>query len=121
MGDVLICDDAVAFAVLFERWMRDCGIDVIGSAKTAEHAVALAREHQPPVIVVDHLMPDSTSSQLAPQLREVAPHSKLLLISSMPVTDLARAAEEAGVDGHLSKAASPQEMCDAIRALLGGD
>jgi len=115
---VLLCDDAVAFAMLFRRWMRECGVDVVGEADSAEDAVAMASELLPDVIVIDHLLRDVTSHSLAPRLRAAAPHAKLLLISGMPDDKLAIAAEAAHADGHVSKAASRRSMCEAVRALL---
>ena len=119
MPGLLICDDAVAFSVLFRRWMRDCDVEVIGHAKTAEEAVAMAGEHRPAVIVVDHLMPDASSDELVPRLREAAPDARVLLISSLPGPDLEEAAAAIDADGHVSKAVSATEMCRAVSALLG--
>jgi DNA-binding NarL/FixJ family response regulator len=116
---VLLCDDAVAFSILFRRWMAEGDIEVVGHAKTAVEAVALAGDLHPEVIVVDHLLPDGSSADLVPRLREASPAGRFLLISSMPVRDLEQAAQDAAVDGHLSKAASGEEMCAAIRAVLG--
>jgi DNA-binding NarL/FixJ family response regulator len=115
---VLLCDDAVAFSILFRRWMDECDIEVVGHAKTAAEAVALSGELHPEVIVVDHLLPDASSDGLVPRLRDVAPEARFLLISSMPASDLEQAAKDAGVEGHLSKAASGEEMGAAIRATL---
>jgi DNA-binding NarL/FixJ family response regulator len=115
---VLLCDDAVAFSILFRRWMAECDIEVAGHAKTAAEAVALAGELRPEVIVVDHLLPDASSADVVPRLREAAPDARFLLISSMPARDLQQAAQDAAVDGHLSKAASGAEMGAAIRATL---
>jgi DNA-binding NarL/FixJ family response regulator len=115
---VLLCDDAVAFSILFRRWMRDCDVEVVGHATTGADAVAGARELRPAVIVVDHLLPDSLSGELVPRLREVVPEAKVLLISSMPLRDLEQAAADAAVDAHLSKAATADQMCEAVRALL---
>ncbi len=37
---VLLCDDAVAFSLLFQRWMRDCGVDdAVGLAERLRAAV----------------------------------------------------------------------------------
>ena len=118
---VLLCDDAVAFSILFRRWMIDCGIDLVGQADSAQEAVALAGDLQPHLIVIDHLLRDVTSDGLAPCLRDAAPHAKLLLISGMPDDKLAAAAEAAGADGHISKAATAEAMCHAVRALLPDD
>jgi DNA-binding NarL/FixJ family response regulator len=115
---VLLCDDALAFPSLFRRWMGDCEVEVVGHADSAEDAVAMASRHRPDVIVVDHLLGDVTSDALAPRLRAVAPGAKLLLISGMHDEKLAEAAAAAGVDAHLSKAASARAMCDAVRSLL---
>ncbi len=115
---VLLCDDAFAYSLLFRRWMDACGIAVVGETDNARDAVAMAAELQPDVIVVDHLLRDVTSDGLTPCLREAAPDAKVLLISGMPGDRLAAFAAAAGVDGHISKAATAQAMCDAVRALL---
>ncbi len=114
---VLLCDDAVAFSLLFARWMRDCGVELVGQVDGADEAVALAADLRPDVIVIDHLLRDVTSDGLAPRLRAAAPDAKLLLISGMPGDRLAEAARAAGADGHLSKAASAESMCHAVLEL----
>ena len=115
---VLLCDDAVAFSLLFRLWMDACGVEVVGDTDNAQDAVAMAADLRPDVIVVDHLLRDVTSEGLAPLLREAAPEAKLLLISGMPEEKLAVLAEAAGVDGHISKASTAKAMCEAVRALL---
>jgi DNA-binding NarL/FixJ family response regulator len=115
---VLLCDDAVAFSLLFRLWMEACGLDVVGDTDNAQDSVTMAVELQPDVIVVDHLLRDVTSDGLVPRLREAAPTAKLLLISGMPEDKLALLAAAAGVDGHISKACTAQAMCNAVRALL---
>ena len=121
MPRVLLCDDAVAFSILFRRWMDDCGVDLVGQADTAQDAVALATELSPDLIVIDHLLRDVTSDGLAPCLREAAPEAKLLLISGMPDDKLAAAAKAAGADAHISKAATAEAMCHAVLDVLRAD
>jgi DNA-binding NarL/FixJ family response regulator len=116
----MLCDDAIAYSLLFRRWMDACGVTVVGEADNAADAVAMAAELRPDVIVVDHLLRDATSDELAPRLREAAPDARLLLISGMPDDRLAAFAAAAGADGHLSKAATARAMCEAVRALLPG-
>jgi DNA-binding NarL/FixJ family response regulator len=118
MPRVLICDDALAFSVLFKHWMRKCELEVIGPAGTAEDAVAIAERQQPDVVVVDHLLPDATSAELVPRLRDAAPDAGVLLISSLLEPDLARAADEAGADGYVTKASGEHELRDAVMSLI---
>lgn len=117
-GRVLLCDDALAYSMLFRQWMRECGVELVGHADNAEDSVALARRQRPDVIVVDHLLGDVTSEALVPRLRSAAPAAKLLLISGMHDEALTEAAAAAVADAHLSKAASARAMCDAVRSLL---
>src|SRR3954452_12180694 len=118
---VLICDDAVAFPDLFAAWMEDCdGVDLAGTARNPQEAAELSRELQPDVIVLDHLLREETSADLAPRLRDVAPEAKVLLISGMPQEALSGYAREAGADAHVSKALSAQDICSAVVELGGG-
>jgi DNA-binding NarL/FixJ family response regulator len=116
---VLLCDDAAAFSVLFEHWMTACeGVEVLGVAETAEESCALALEHQPTVIVLDHLLRSTTSEQLVPRLRTAAPQARVLLISGMMASDLEQAAATSDVDGYISKASSTETICQAIHKVV---
>ncbi len=117
MGPVLLCDDAVAYGILFERWLREDGVEVT-QARTAAEALPLAEQLQPRVIVLDHLLPDGTSAELLPRLRAVAPQARVLLISGLATDKLAAAAAAAGADGHIGKTATSRAMRDAVLALL---
>ena len=119
MSSVLICDDAVAYGLLFARWMRDAGITDVSHARTGADGVRLATELRPKVIVVDHLLPDMTSDELVPRLREVAPGARVLLISGMAEDQLAEHAEAAGAEAHLGKASTADAMRAAVTALMG--
>jgi len=117
MGPVLLCDDAIAYGVLFERWLRETGVGVT-QARTAAEAVPLAEQLQPRVIVLDHLLPDGTSEELLPRLRAAAPHARVLLISGLPEDKLAEAATASGRMSRSSTATS-RAVRDAALALMG--
>ena len=114
----MICDDAVAYGILFARWMRNWGIPDVTQARTGAEAEVLAEQLQPKVIVVDHLLPDVTSVDLVPRLRAIAPNARVLLISGMTDDRLAIAAQAAGADAHLGKATATEAMRDAVLALM---
>jgi DNA-binding NarL/FixJ family response regulator len=115
---VLLCDDATAFGMIFRLRMGECDVEVVAQAADDVQAIELAVQHHPDVIVLDHLLRNVTSDDLAPRLREAAPDARLLLISSLMGEDLAAAARQAGADGHISKAASTEQMCAAVLALV---
>lgn len=118
MIGVLLCDDAVAFSVLFEHWVGEAyDLEIRGTAATPDDALRLAGERHPQVIVLDHLLQSTTSDQLASRLRAAAPDAGILLISGMLPADLAQAAERSGADGFISKASSHEAIREAIRAV----
>lgn len=116
MVRVLLCDDLDSFGILFKAWIEDCDdLELVGHAATGADAVDAVGRDSPDVIVVDHLLREMTSVDLAPQLRAAGPDARILLISGMPEPVLAELADASGADGYLSKSASPGEVCDAIR------
>jgi DNA-binding NarL/FixJ family response regulator len=116
---VLLCDDAVAYGTLFAQWMRDGEVAEVTQARTAAQALELLPALQPRLIVLDHLLPDGTSKELLPRLREIAPDARVLLISGLPDDKLAEAAAASGADAHVGKWTGTEEMRDAVRDLLG--
>ena len=113
---MLVCDDAYAFSALLSRWIDDADdLEVVADARTPDQARNLAAEHQPDVIVLDHMMRPQTSKELVPSLRAVAPLVSILLISSMPANVLERVAENSRTDGYVTKASSAEEIRAAIR------
>jgi DNA-binding NarL/FixJ family response regulator len=115
---VLICDDAVAFSRLVEYWLSDCDdIEVVGIAPSGKDALEQLAPLAPDVVVLDHLLYDMPrgSEELGPRLRERRPELRIVLISSMPTDDLAAVAARCGADAYLSKASTPEALCDAIR------
>lgn len=118
MGGILICDDAVAFGMLFAHWMRGAGVGEVHHASTAAESLAMAAEQQPRVIVLDHLLPDSGSDALLPKLRAAVAGVRVLLISGLPAGDLAEAARVAGADGYIAKWSTADAMRSAVSALM---
>lgn len=109
---VLLCDDAVMYATMLSVWFDDDpDIAVVGIASSAHEGMEKARELQPDVIVLDHLLPDGSSAQVIPQLRASAPRASFVLISGLIGEMLQRAAQDAGAEGWVSKASNQ----DAVR------
>ncbi|MEA2737546.1 MAG: two-component system, response regulator PdtaR [Acetobacteraceae bacterium] len=52
-GCVLVVDDEFLIAELLSTMLRDMGLDVCGTAATADEAVALAVAHSPRLVLMD--------------------------------------------------------------------
>jgi two-component system, NarL family, response regulator NreC len=116
MISVLIVDDhELLRAGLRSRLERESGIAVVGEADTAERAIILARRLQPDVILLDLLLPRKSGYDAIPELAEVAPQAKVLVISSQAAPSSVRRALSAGASGYLPKRSSERELITAIR------
>jgi len=118
---VLIVDDhELLRAGLRSRLEREPGIAVVGEADTAERAVLMARKLQPDLILLDLLLPRKSGSDVIPELADVAPEAKVLVVSSQAAPSSVRRALSAGAAGYLPKRSSDRDLVGAIRLVADG-
>lgn len=58
-------------------------IEVVGEATNGLEAVALAKQLEPEVIILDYLMPRMNGEEAAQLIRSVAPSAKIIAFSAM--------------------------------------
>jgi len=117
---VLIDDHKLLRAGLRSRLEQETDVSVVGEADDADMGVVLARRLQPDVILLDLLMPRKGGYDALPELAEVAPDAKVLVISSQAAPSSVRRALSAGAAGYLPKRASDGELLTAIRNVARG-
>jgi DNA-binding NarL/FixJ family response regulator len=115
---ILICDDAVGFAVLARAWLNaDPELTVVGIAHTAAEALSEAELHQPSIIVLDRMLPDVDGvDTVVEDLRNRSPDSAIVLTSSLPEALLVADAERVGADATFPKAAPAAGLLAAVTA-----
>jgi two-component system response regulator NreC len=70
---------------------------------------------QPDVLILDLTMPDGTSIDLIPQLRERSPQTRIVVLTMHEEPAFARSALAAGALGYVLKEAADEELIDAVR------
>jgi DNA-binding NarL/FixJ family response regulator len=119
---VLIVDDhELLRAGLRSRLEHEPSIAVVGEADSAERAVLVARSLQPDVILLDLLLPRKSGFDAIPELLDVAPGAKILVVSSQAAASSVRRALSAGAAGYIPKRASDSELVRAIQHVAHGD
>ena len=88
---------------------------VVGEASDGVQAIEQARRTQPDVILFDLIMPRKTGLEAIPELKKVAPHSQILILTSYNDDEKILAAIKAGAIGYLVKETSTADLCAAIR------
>ena len=113
---VIICDDAVAFPELVRSWLDESPRTTLAAtATTLTELLEIVGEMAPDVVLLDLVLPEGRSSpELVARLRELAPGVRIVLISSMPITQLAQEAARTGADAYCPKAVRPDDLLAAV-------
>lgn len=118
---VLVVDDEPDLRILL--WLAveaDGRCSVVADASNGRDGIAMAAEHQPDVIVLDHLMPDMDGIRTLPLLREAAPRAKVIMLSALTSEPHRIDAIRAGADAYLEKGASFRPLLDLAVNLAHG-
>jgi DNA-binding NarL/FixJ family response regulator len=122
MISVLIVDDHALFrAGLRCRLELEQDITPVGEAATAAQAVSKARALQPDLVLLDLLLPGTSGHEAIPELANVSPRSRVLVVSSQAAPSSVRQALSAGAAGYVPKRASDEELVAAIRQVAAGE
>ena len=95
-------------------------ISVIGEAGNGLETLALFKEIQPDVILMDIVMPGMNGVETTRAVLELYPQVKIIVLTSFPDQDLVQEMLAAGAIGYLLKDAPIDVLGDAIRSAYAG-
>jgi NarL family two-component system response regulator LiaR len=95
-------------------------ISVIGEAGSGEEAVRMAAELAPDVVLMDLVMPGIGGVEATRQVKQVSPHSQVIVLTSYHDDEYIFSALRAGALSYVLKDVGPDELADTVRkAALG--
>jgi len=118
---ILVVDDFASWRRAVFRIMRiEPGWNVISEASDGLEAVQKAEELKPDLILLDITLPKLSGIEAAKQIREVAPNSKILFVSSHSSWEIAERALDIGASGYVVKEDAGNELAKAVEAVFQG-
>jgi DNA-binding NarL/FixJ family response regulator len=96
-------------------------MDVVGEAEDGRHAVTLARQLRPDVVVMDVAMPLLNGLEATRQVVKHCLSTGVLVLSSHTDEECVRQMLEAGASGYVLKHSAPSELSTAIREVRRGN
>lgn len=118
---MLLIDDHAIVRAGLKRLLEDefHGATVL-EASTADEGEAMVASHQPQIVLLDISMPGRSGLDLLPVIRERAPGTKVIVLSSFADPQFAVRAIREGASAFLSKERAPQELLEAVRTVILG-
>jgi DNA-binding NarL/FixJ family response regulator len=118
--EVLVVDDHILFRRgLIGLLSEQPDLRIVGEAGNGQDAVALVKQRQPDVVLMDVHMPGGGGIKAVKELKKGTEARILMLTISDKDEDLLSALA-AGADGYLLKNTEPDQLCQAIRQAYAG-
>lgn len=119
---VIVADDhPVILRGLVAMLETGAGIRVVATATDGAELVEATREHRPDVVVTDLRMPGTSGADATKQIGRLTSPPHVLILTTYDSPGDVLAAFEAGASGYLLKAAQPNEIIAAVRAVARGE
>ncbi len=118
---IMVVDDHALFRRgLVALLAQDAACVVVGEAADAREALRVALSSQPDVILLDNHMPGVSGIDIVADLRELAPHARILMLTVSEDEAHLCAALQAGAHGYLLKNIDSDMLSRAITQVLVG-
>ena len=121
IGVLVVDDHAVVRQGLRTFLELQDDIEVVGEAADGEQALAAVAALDPDVVLMDLVMPNLDGVSAIERLRELAPATRVIVLTSFLDDDKVLPAVRAGAAGYLLKDVSPAELVRAIRMVDRGE
>jgi two-component system, NarL family, response regulator LiaR len=95
-------------------------VEVIGQAGDGNQALAIIRQEKPNVVLLDLQMPGLDGLATIPKIREIAPSTRIMVVTSFADSDKVYQAIKSGALGYILKDATREQLVQAIRDVAQG-
>jgi DNA-binding NarL/FixJ family response regulator len=119
---ILLADDQELLRMGF-RMVLDAqdDLEVVAEAGDGAQAVALARQLEPDVVLMDVRMPGMDGVEATRALVDGGSSARVIILTTFDLDEYAHAALRCGASGFLLKDAPTADLLSAIRAVASGD
>jgi DNA-binding NarL/FixJ family response regulator len=113
---VLLADDHTRLREALRDLLEETGFQVVGESGDGADAVAMARELEPDIVVIDLRMPVLNGLDATRLIKDARPATQVVVLSAFESPELERQASEAGAFASLDKGTMARRI---HRILLG--
>ncbi len=100
--------------------VEELGVHVVAHAADGFETLAVVKEHQPDLLLLDITMPLSGGAEVFNEVRRWSPQTKIVMFSSVTASGVLGMLVEAGVDGMFAKGGANQLLYEKLPLILRG-
>ena len=120
MSRIVVVDDHPVFRKGLIALLRAEGHDVVAEASDGMEAIAVVADELPDVVLMDLSMPLRDGFEATAHITAAHPNAKIVVITLFDDEASVVRALEAGASGYVSKQADPDQITDAVGAVVRG-
>ena len=121
MKSVVVVDDHPAIRFAVRSALEATGqFEVVAEANDGPSALAIIREHQPKLAILDLALPRLNGLDLIERVRKLHRDTKVLVLSGQQESIFGARAVKAGANAFISKTEDLQRLIQAAHAVLAG-
>jgi DNA-binding NarL/FixJ family response regulator len=118
---VLVVDDFIPWRQIVCSMLKtELNFKNIQEASDGVEAVQRAKEYQPDLVLLDIALPGMNGIEAARQIHNVAPSSRILILSENRDPDVVCEALRTAASGYVCKSDAAKELLPAVEAVLSG-
>ena len=116
--EVMVVDDEPEVRFMLRMYLPRLGrLAVEREASNGAEAVELVQQRCPEAVLLDIGMPVMNGIEATWQIREICPHTKIIVFSAFTAESLQQEAIARGADLYLEKTTPPKEIAAAVERL----
>jgi DNA-binding NarL/FixJ family response regulator len=119
---VLLVDDVADLRFMLRLNLDGSGrFATVGEASNGREGIELAREHQPDLVLLDIAMPIQDGLDALPEILEVSPQSRVVVLSSFGEQRYGERALALGASAYVEKTLAPDALVQRLVDVMEGD
>jgi DNA-binding NarL/FixJ family response regulator len=120
--NIMIVDDHVLFREGLSSLLGgEPGMNVVAQAGSVREAIAMARQHQPEVVLMDFSLPDGNGADASEVILQELPECKIVFLTVYEADDKLLAAIRSGAKGYLLKNVPISKLISSLHGLEEGE
>jgi DNA-binding NarL/FixJ family response regulator len=117
---VVVDDHALMRETIRDVLAKDSSLEVVAEAKDGLEAIECCQKLRPDLVLMDVQMPRMDGLEATRKIKEELPETSVLFLTAHADHSLLMDAVKAGAAGYVLKGERPENVLDAIRAVLEG-